>query len=84
MFRDGWLGLDDEDEWAAMLLSRWPVPDDVVRGPPHGDGSVNSTAYRRAAGERWCQRRGAPSSLPGVMPVDPAFMRTSPDGCTAC
>ena len=30
MFRDGWLGLDDEDEWAAMLLSRWPVPDDVV------------------------------------------------------
>jgi hypothetical protein len=50
MFRDGWLGLDDEDEWAAMLLSRWPVPDDVVRGPPHGDGSVNSTAYRRAAG----------------------------------
>ena len=23
--RDGWLGLDDEDEWAAMLLSRWPV-----------------------------------------------------------
>ena len=27
MFRDGWLGLDDEDEWAAMLLSRWPVPE---------------------------------------------------------
>jgi hypothetical protein len=33
--RDGWLGLDDEDEWAAMLLSRWPVlRDDFVRGPP--------------------------------------------------
>jgi hypothetical protein len=33
--RDGWLGLDDEDEWAAMLLSRWPVlSDDFVRGPP--------------------------------------------------
>ena len=33
--RDGWLGLDDEDEWAAMLLSRWPVlGHDFVRGPP--------------------------------------------------
>jgi hypothetical protein len=32
---DGWVGLDDEDEWAAMLLSRWPVlSDDFVRGPP--------------------------------------------------
>jgi len=32
---DGWLGLDDEDEWAAMLFSRWPVLDnDFVRGPP--------------------------------------------------
>jgi hypothetical protein len=30
----GWLGLDDEDEWATMLNSRWPVLDDVVRGPP--------------------------------------------------
>ena len=50
MSGDGWLGLDDEDEWAAMLGSRWPVPDDVVRGPPHGDGSVNSTARGRAAG----------------------------------
>ena len=50
MSGDGWLGLDDEAEWAAMLLSRWPVPDDVVRGPPHGDGSVNSTACGRAAG----------------------------------
>ena len=33
--RDGWLGLDDEDDWAAMLLSRWPVlSDDFARGPP--------------------------------------------------
>ena len=33
--RDGWLGLDDEDEWAAMLNSRWPViRDDAVRAPP--------------------------------------------------
>jgi hypothetical protein len=33
--RDGWLGLDDEDDWAAMLLSRWPVlGHDFVRGPP--------------------------------------------------
>ena len=32
---DGWLGLDDEDEWAAMLDSRWPVlSHDFVRGPP--------------------------------------------------
>ena len=32
--RDGWLGLDDEDDWAAMLASRWPVlGDDFVRGP---------------------------------------------------
>ena len=50
MVGDGWLGLDDEDDWAAMLGSRWPVPDDVVRGPPRGDGSVNSTACGRAAG----------------------------------
>ena len=47
---DGWLGLDDEDDWAAMLGSRWPVPDDAVRGPPPGDGPVNSTARGRAAG----------------------------------
>ena len=33
--RDGWLGLDDEDDWAAMVNSRWPVlSDDFVRGPP--------------------------------------------------
>jgi hypothetical protein len=32
---DGWLGLDDEDDWAAMVNSRWPVlSDDFVRGPP--------------------------------------------------
>jgi len=32
---DGWLGLDDEDDWAAMLASRWPVlGHDFVRGPP--------------------------------------------------
>ena len=37
--RDGWLGLDDEDEWAAMLVSRWPVlRDDFVRGPPGDPG----------------------------------------------
>ena len=36
--RDGWLGLDDEDEWAAVLLSRWPVlSDDFVRGPPSAE-----------------------------------------------
>jgi hypothetical protein len=38
--RDGWLSLDDEDDWEAMLLSRWPVlRDDFVRGPP--DGKMN-------------------------------------------
>ena len=32
---DGWASLEDEDEWDAMLLSRWPVlSDDFVRGPP--------------------------------------------------
>ena len=50
MAGDGWLGLDDEDEWAAMLGSCWPVPNNVVRGPPHGHGSVNSTVGGRAAG----------------------------------
>ena len=40
--RDGWLGLDDEDEWAAMLDSRWPVlSHDFVRGPPSA-GSLES------------------------------------------
>jgi hypothetical protein len=32
---DGWVGLEDEDDWDAMLLSRWPVlGEDFVRGPP--------------------------------------------------
>jgi len=32
---DGWLSLDDDQEWDAMLFSRWPVlGDDFVRGPP--------------------------------------------------
>jgi DNA-binding transcriptional ArsR family regulator len=39
---DGWLGLDDEDDWAAMLASRWPVlGGDFVRGPP---GAARETA----------------------------------------
>lgn len=41
---DGWLGLDDDDEWATMLFGRWPVlSDDFARGPPGNDGSVNGT-----------------------------------------
>jgi hypothetical protein len=41
---DGWLGLDDEDDWDAMLFSRWPVlSDDFVRGPPAIDSQ--ETAY---------------------------------------
>ena len=33
--RDGWAGLDDDDDWDAMLSSRWPIlGDDFVRGPP--------------------------------------------------
>ena len=36
--RDGWLGLDDEDDWAAMVNSRWPVlSNDFVRGPPSAE-----------------------------------------------
>lgn len=32
---DGWLGVEDEDDWDAILLSRWPVlGEDFVRGPP--------------------------------------------------
>jgi hypothetical protein len=39
---DGWLGLDDEDDWSAMLASRWPVlGGDFVRGPP---GAARETA----------------------------------------
>ena len=33
--RDGWLGLDDDDDWEAMLFGRWPILGaDFVRGPP--------------------------------------------------
>jgi hypothetical protein len=32
---DGWVGLDDDDDWDAMLVSRWPVLGEAfVRGPP--------------------------------------------------
>jgi hypothetical protein len=32
---DGWLSLEDEEDWAVMLNSRWPVLSDYfVRGPP--------------------------------------------------
>jgi hypothetical protein len=35
---DGWLSLDDDQEWDAMLFGRWPMMrDDVVRGPPGGE-----------------------------------------------
>jgi hypothetical protein len=35
--RDGWLSLDDPDEYDFMLC-RWPVlSDDVVRGPPSAE-----------------------------------------------
>jgi hypothetical protein len=35
---DGWLSLDDEDDWEAMLVSRWPVlGHDFVRGPPSAE-----------------------------------------------
>ena len=33
--KDGWAGLDDDDDWDAMLSSRWPIlGDDFVRGRP--------------------------------------------------
>ena len=32
---DGFWSMDDDDEWEALLFSRWPVlGDDFVRGPP--------------------------------------------------
>ena len=35
--RDGWLSLDDPDEY-DMMLCRWPVlSDDLVRGPPSAE-----------------------------------------------
>jgi DNA-binding transcriptional ArsR family regulator len=35
---DGWLSLDDDQEWDAMLFGRWPVlRGDFVRGPPSAD-----------------------------------------------
>jgi hypothetical protein len=37
--RDGWLSLDDPDEY-DFAACRWPVlADDVVRGPPGGEGN---------------------------------------------
>ena len=39
---DGWWPIDDEGDWEAMLLSRWPVLSDVVRGPP-GAGRDEAT-----------------------------------------
>ena len=41
---DGWWPLDDEDDWAATLLGRWPVlGEDFVRGPP-GAGQADDVA----------------------------------------
>jgi len=41
--RDGWLGLDDEDDWVAMVSSRWPVlSHDFVRGPPVDESARNA------------------------------------------
>ena len=35
---DGWLSLDDDQEWEALLFGRWPVlGDDLVRGPPEAE-----------------------------------------------
>jgi hypothetical protein len=32
---DGWLSLDDDQEWEVTLFGRWPIlGDDFVRGPP--------------------------------------------------
>ncbi len=40
---DGWVGLDDEDDWSAMLASRWPVLGrDFVRGPPAAGPEVRA------------------------------------------
>jgi hypothetical protein len=40
---DGWWPLDDEDDWTAMLFSRWPVlSEDFVRGPPAPPAAVET------------------------------------------
>ena len=50
---DGWLSLDDEDDWAAMLLSRWPVlSDDFVRGPPAAVADARTSAGLRSGTAR--------------------------------
>ena len=50
---DGWLGLDDEDDWAAMVNSRWPVlSDDFVRGPPVAVADVKTSAGLRSGTAR--------------------------------
>jgi hypothetical protein len=36
--RDGWWPLDDQEEYEALLFSRWPVlGEDFVRGPPSAE-----------------------------------------------
>jgi hypothetical protein len=36
--RDGWWPLDDQEEYEALLFSRWPMlSDDFVRGPPSAE-----------------------------------------------
>jgi len=40
---DGWWPIDDEDDWTAMLLGRWPVlGEEFVRGPPSGVASESA------------------------------------------
>jgi hypothetical protein len=42
--RDGWWPLDDQEEYEALLFSRWPVlGEDFVRGPP-GTPAAGRTA----------------------------------------
>ena len=43
---DGFWSMDDDDEWDALLFSRWPVlGDDFVRGPPEaGAGGITGLA----------------------------------------
>ena len=40
---DDWWPMDDEDDWTAMLLGRWPVlGEESVRGPPSGVASESA------------------------------------------
>ena len=49
-FGDGWWLIDDEDDWTAMLLGRWPVlGEEFVRGRRPASPVSQPTACRAAS-----------------------------------